>query len=165
MRYLAVISPTFPCSKLLAFKVSLKSLHLPSTSSNPISPTWKFLAPKRSMVVSTKKPGSHFKHLRKKLQIYDRCRVKNGEKVVKKWMVQDLWTNDRSCIPFDLDPEISNALLKFYPLRIVGAPSGFLNFKILGKKARNIFPWPGKTGLYPHGAGTPMTHRALIRSY
>ena len=86
MVHLAVISPTFPSSKLLAFKVSLKSLDHPSTSSNPISPTWGFLAPERSMVVSTKKPGSHFKHLRtkKSQDLSQVCRVKNGEKVLKK---------------------------------------------------------------------------------
>ena len=114
MVHLAVISPTFPSSKLLAFKVSLDH---PSTSSNPISPTVGFLASERSMVVSTKKPGSHFKHLRNKKIAGFMAGVsgergwksggKSGEKVL-----QDLWTNDPSWSPFDLDPEISMALLK-----------------------------------------------------
>ena len=45
--------------------------------------------------------------------------------------------------------------------RIVGGPKwffvqlkiaslDFFKLKILGKKARNIFSWPGKTGAYPH---------------
>ena len=59
------------------------------------------------MVVSTKKPGSHFKHLRTKnadlWHVSGEKWWKSGGKSEK--VAQDIWTNDPSWIPFDLDPE------------------------------------------------------------